>query len=131
MVGASPKWTRPSHFVMKYLQDKGYRVIPVNPAHPGLIINGEPTHPSLKHVCGPFQMVDIFRNSTAATDVVDDTLRVARRHGIDSVWMQLGVINKDAAQRAEDAGLDVIMDKCPKIEYARLFGDQKLTDIRS
>ena len=123
MVGASPNWNRPSYFVMKYLQAKGFRVIPINPRNAGEEILGETVYPSLAEAPGPFQMVDIFRNSDAAGPITDEAIALAANKGIRSVWMQLTVFNGEAAVRAEAAGLDVIMNRCPKIEYGRLFGE--------
>jgi len=120
MVGASPTWNRPSQFAMKYLQDKGYRVIPVNARAAGDEILGEPVYASLTEVPGPIDMVQIFRNAEAAGPVTDEAIAVAREKGITVVWMQLTVRNDEAAARAEAAGLEVIMDRCPKIEYGRL-----------
>ncbi len=123
MVGASPKWVRPSNFAMKYLQGKGYQVIPVNPGQAGKKILGETVYASLADIPGAIDMVDIFRSSEAAGSVTDEAIAVAKEKDILVIWMQLGVINKEATKRAEDAGLTVIMDHCPKIEYARLFGE--------
>ncbi|WP_193371252.1 CoA-binding protein [Pelagibius marinus] len=120
MVGASPKWNRPSYFAMKYLQEKGYRVIPVNPGHAGKEILGETVYASLAEIPGKFEMVDIFRNSEAAGPVTDEAIAVAKDKGIKVVWMQLGVINEAAAEKARAAGLTVVMDRCPKIEFGRL-----------
>ncbi len=122
MVGASDNWKRPSFFAMKYLQDKGYRVIPINPkvaAAAGEIL-GEPAFATLAEVPGPIDMVDVFRNSEAAGAVADEAIALARSKGIWVLWMQLGVVNEEAARRAEAAGLVVIMDRCPKIEWGRL-----------
>jgi predicted CoA-binding protein len=118
MIGASPNWNRPSYFAMKYLQSKGYRVIPVNPAAAGQEILGETVHATLEDVPGPVDMVDIFRNSQAAGPIVD----AAIARGAKVVWMQLGVRNDEAAARAEAAGLKVVMNRCPKIEFGRLSG---------
>lgn len=118
MVGASANWNRPSYFAMKYLQEKGYRVIPVNPTIAGQEVLGETVVASLDELPVPVDMVDIFRNSQAAGPIVDDAIRI----GAKVVWMQLGVRNDDAARRAEAAGLKVVMDRCPKIEHARLTG---------
>ena len=118
MIGASPNWNRPSYFAMKYLQSKGYRVIPVNPAAAGQEILGETVHATLEDVPGPVDMVDIFRNFQAAGPIVD--AEIAR--GAKVVWMQLGVRNDEAAARAEAAGLKVVMNRCPKIEFGRLSG---------
>lgn len=121
MVGASPNWNRPSHFAMKYLQGKGYRVIPVNPAAAGQEILGELCHASLAEVPVPIDMVDIFRNSEAAAGLVDEALALDPLPKV--IWMQLGVRHDAAAARAEAAGLSVVMNRCPKIEYARLCGE--------
>jgi predicted CoA-binding protein len=120
MVGASAKWQRPSYFAMKYLQDKGYRVLPINPGLAGQEILGETVYGSLDDAPGPYEMVDIFRNSEAAGVVTDEAIGLAMTKGIEIVWMQLGVINPDAATRARAAGLKVVMDRCPKIELGRL-----------
>jgi len=119
MVGASPSWNRPSHFAMKYLQAKGYRVIPVNPAAAGQTILGERVHANLGDVPERVDMVDIFRNSEAAGPLTDEAVAIGAR----VVWMQLGVRNDAAAARARAAGLQVVMNRCPKIEYGRLFGE--------
>ncbi len=125
MVGASSNWNRPSFFAMKYLQEKGFRVIPVNPrlAAAGEEVLGEKAYASLAEVPGPFEMVDIYRNSEAAGGIVDETIAVAKEKGIRVVWMQLGVRNDDAALRAERAGLEVVMNRCPKIEWGRLHSE--------
>ncbi len=120
MVGASPNWNRPSYFAMKYLQEKGYRVIPVNARAAGQEILGEVCYASLADVPESIDMVDIFRNSEAAGGVVDEAIAVAADKSIKVIWMQLGVRNDAAAARAEAAGLTVVMDRCPKIEYGRL-----------
>ncbi len=123
MIGASPKWVRPSNFAMKYLQGKGYKVIPVNPGQAGKEILGETVYASLADIPGPVDMVDIFRSSEAAGGITDEAIALAEEKNISVVWMQLGVVNEAAAERAEAAGLTVVMDRCPKIEYARLFGE--------
>jgi uncharacterized protein len=119
MVGASPHWNRPSYFAMKYLQDKGYRVIPVNPQAVGQEILGETVYGDLSEVPEKIDMVDIFRRSDAVPAVVDQAIA----KGAKVVWMQLGVRNDDAAAKAEAAGLKVVMNRCPKIEYSRLNGE--------
>ncbi|GGF67060.1 hypothetical protein GCM10011332_21450 [Terasakiella brassicae] len=131
MVGASAKWNRPSHFAMKYLQGKGYRVIPVNPGLAGGVILGETVYASLNDVPGPYQMVDIFRNSEAAGAICDEAISLKDEKQISVVWMQLGVRNDEAATRAETAGMKVVMDRCPKIEYGRLFGELSWAGINS
>ncbi|MEI6557713.1 MAG: CoA-binding protein [Rhodospirillaceae bacterium] len=124
MAGASPDPNRPSHVVMKYLQGKGYRIIPVNPAAAGQIILGEAVYPDLAALPVRPDMVDIFRNSEAAGPLTDQAIA----QGARVVWMQLGVRNAAAAARAEAAGLTVIMDRCPKLEFIRLFGDPDWPD---
>ena len=118
MVGASPNWNRPSYFAMKYLQAKGYRLIPVNPVAAGQEILGEKVHASLATIGEKVDMVDVFRNSEAAGPISDEAIAI----GAKVVWMQLGVRNDAAAARAEAAGLRVVMNRCPKIEYGRLSG---------
>lgn len=117
IVGASADPVKASFFVLKYLRDKGYRVIPVNPRLAGQTILGEPVHASLKDLPEPPDMVDVFRNATAAAGVTEEAIAV----GAKVVWMQLGVRNDEAAAKAEAAGLTVIMNRCPKIEVQRLF----------
>ena len=118
MVGASANWNRPSYFAMKYLLDRGYKVIPVNPAAAGQEILGQKVYGSLAELPQKADMVDIFRNSEAAGPITDEAVR----HGAKVVWMQLGVVNPEAARRAEAAGLKVVMNRCPKIEHSRLAG---------
>ena len=130
MVGASGNWVRPSHFAMKYLQSKGYRVIPVNPREAGAMLLGEPVYADLASIPDQFQMVDIFRNSEAAGGIADEAAAIKDK-GIDVIWMQLGVRNDEAAMRAEAAGLTVIMDRCPKIEYGRLYGELSWSGVNS
>ena len=127
MVGASPHWNRPSYFVMKYLQAKGYRVIPVNPAAAGQQILGERVHASLAEVEEPVDMVDVFRNSEAAGPITDEAIQ----KGAKTVWMQIGVRNDAAAERAEAAGLTVVMNRCPKIEFSRLCGELSWSGVNS
>lgn len=116
MVGASDRPDRPSYGVMQFLQDHGYRVMPVNPQITGETIHGEFVWRDLSQIGEPIDMVDIFRRPQAAGEAIDEAIAA----GAKSVWMQLGVINEEAAARAEKAGLKVVMDRCPKIEIARL-----------
>ena len=116
MVGASDRPDRASHGVMQFLQDRGYRVIPVNPQITGQHLHGEFVWRELSQIGEPIDIVDIFRRSDAAGEAVDQAIAV----GAKAVWMQLGVIDKEAAARAEAAGLKVVMDRCPKIEIPRL-----------
>lgn len=131
LVGASPKWVRPSSFVMKYLQGKGYRVIPVNPGHAGKEILGEMVYASLSDIPHSFDMVDIFRSSDAAGGIVDEILALEPERRGRVIWMQLTVRNDAAAAKAEKAGLEVVMDRCPKIEYGRLFGELGWSGVNS
>lgn len=119
MVGASATETRPSFFVMKYLQAKGYRIVPVNPGLAGRELLGERVRGALSDIPEPVDMVDIFRNSEAAGPITDEAIAI----GAKVVWMQLQVRNDEAAQRAEAAGLRVVMNRCPKMEYQRLHGE--------
>lgn len=119
MVGASTNWNRPSFFAMKYLQAKGFRIIPVNPGAAGQELLGETVRSSLAEIEESVDMVDIFRNSEAAGPITEEAIEI----GAKVVWMQFGVVNETAAERAEAAGLRVVMDRCPKVEYARLNGE--------
>ncbi len=127
MVGASTNWTRPSFFAMKYLQAKGYRVIPVNPAAAGQELLGETVRATLKDVDVPIDMVDVFRASEHVGPVADEAIAV----GAKTLWMQLGVRNDGAAAKATAAGIDVVMDRCPKIEFGRLNGELSWGGINS
>jgi predicted CoA-binding protein len=118
-VGMSANDMRPSYFAMVYLQIKGYRVIPVNPRYAGTKILGETVVGTLADLPAPPDMVQIFRRSQDAPPVVEDAIRL----GAKVLWLQLGVRHDEAARRAEEAGLQVVQDRCPKIEYGRLFGE--------
>ncbi len=127
LVGASPNWNRPSYFVMKYLQGKGYRVIPVNPGLAGQELLGEPVYASVREIPEAIDMVDIFRASDRVDPIVDDAIAT----GAKVVWMQLGVRNDAAGARAEAAGLEVVMNRCPKIEFGRLGGELSWSGVNS
>jgi predicted CoA-binding protein len=127
MVGASPNSSRPSYFAMKYLKQKGFTVIPVNPGQAGKEILGEPVFASLADIPRPVDIVDIFRSSDAALGVTREAIRI----GAKVVWMQLGVRNDEAAKLAEKAGLKVVMNRCPKIEYGRLSGELSWAGVNS
>lgn len=116
LVGASDRPDRPSYGVMAFLQRQGYRVIPVNPQITGEHVHGEFVFRELSQIGEPIDLVDIFRRPMAAGEAVDEAIAV----GAKAVWMQLGVINEEAAARAEAAGLKVVMDRCPAIEIPRL-----------
>jgi predicted CoA-binding protein len=118
-VGASPTPSRPSYFVVKYLLTKGFDVIPVNPRHGGQIFFGQRVFATLSDIDRPVDIVDIFRSSDIALPVTREAIRI----GAKVVWMQIGVRNDEAARLAEDAGLKVVMNRCPKIEYGRLSGE--------
>ncbi len=129
MVGASANEVRPSFFVLKYLLDRGYRVHPINPGLAGKEILGCRVYGSLAEVPEPIDMVDIFRNSEAAGAIVDEALALPVRPKV--VWMQLSVRNDEAAARAEAAGLNVVMDRCPKIELGRLSSEISWMGVNS
>ncbi|MBX5464070.1 MAG: CoA-binding protein [Clostridia bacterium] len=119
VVGLSPKPERPSHGVARYLQEHGYRIIPVNPGHAAIL--GEICYPSLQAIPAEVQVdvVDVFRRPEEVPGVVEETLR---RGGVRALWLQLGVIAPEAARRAREAGLLVVMDRCMKVEHERLLG---------
>ena len=121
MVGISPKDNRPSYFAFKYLLERGYRMIPVNPGQAGKDILGQKVYAKLSEIPEPVDMVDIFRASPYATAVVEEALTMKPRPQV--IWMQLGVRSDEAAAKAEAAGLKVVMNRCPKIEYGRLSSE--------
>ena len=127
MVGASANTSRPSYFAMKYLKEKGFRIIPVNPGQDGHTILGEKVYGSLATIPDKVDIVDIFRNSEAALGITREAIAI----GASVVWMQLGVRNDEAARLAEDAGLEVVMNRCPKIEYGRLSGELNWAGVNS
>lgn len=121
LVGASANEARPSWIVMKYLIERGYELVPINPGLAGKEIQGRKVYARLADVPAAIDMVDIFRNADAAAEVVEEALALAPRPQV--IWMQLSVRNDAAAARAEAAGLKVVMNRCPKIEYGRLSGE--------
>ena len=121
MVGVSPKDNRPSYFAFKYLLERGYRMIPVNPAQAGKHLLGQRVYAKLADIPEPVDLVDIFRASQHAPAVVDEALGLQPRPAV--IWMQLGVRHDEAAAKAEAAGLKVVMNRCPKIEYGRLSSE--------
>jgi predicted CoA-binding protein len=129
MVGASANDVRPSYFVLKYLLAKGFSVFPVNPGQAGKEILGRMTYASLADIPEPIDMVDIFRAATAVPGIVDEVLRLDPLPKV--IWMQLGVRHDEAAARAEAAGIKVVMNRCPKIEYGKLSGEIGWTGVNS
>lgn len=123
LVGASANTSRPSYFVLKYMLAKGYAVVPINPGLAGQEILGQRVVASLADLDQPIDMVDIFRSSDAALEVTREAIRLKDKLGLTAVWMQLTVFNQQAADEAEAAGLRVVMNRCPKIEYGRLSGE--------
>ena len=116
MIGLSADWWRPSYFAAKYLLDHGFEVIPVNPKYDEIL--GQKCYPDLKSIPAPVDVVDLFQKSERVPLFIDDAIEI----GAKVIWMQLGVVNEEAAKKARDAGLEVVMDRCMKIEFARLFG---------
>jgi uncharacterized protein len=121
MVGISPKDVRPSYFAFKYLLERGYRMIPVNPGQVGGDILGQPVYATLADIPEPIDMVDVFRAPQFALAVVEEALTLEPRPQV--IWMQLGIRNEEAARLAEANGLKVVMDRCPKIEFGRLSSE--------
>jgi predicted CoA-binding protein len=129
MVGISPKDNRPSYFAFKYLMERGYRMIPVNPGQAGKSILGQKVYARLSDIPEPLDMVDIFRASQHVLPVVQEALALEPRPRV--IWMQLMVRNDEAAKLAEDAGLKVVMNRCPKIEYGRLSSEISWMGVNS
>ena len=116
VVGLSAQWYRPSYFAAKYMQDHGYRIVPVNPKYDEVL--GERSYPDLRAIPEPVDLVDCFRKSAEIPAIAEDAIAI----GAKVLWMQLGVVNEAAAERASAAGLDVVMNRCVKIERARILG---------
>lgn len=129
MVGISPKDNRPSYFAFKYLLERGYRMVPVNPGQAGREILGQKVYAKLADIPEPVDMVDIFRASQYAPAIVDEALQLRPKPQV--IWMQLGVRDDEAAAKAEAAGLKVVMNRCPKIEYGRLSSEISWIGVNS
>ena len=129
MVGISPKDNRPSYFAFKYLLERGYHMIPVNPGQAGKEILGQKVYATLSDIPEPVDMIDIFRGSQHVMPIVEEALTLKPKPQV--IWMQLTVRNDEAARLAEDAGLKVVMDRCPKIEYGRLSTEISWMGINS
>lgn len=129
MVGISPKDNRPSYFAFKYLLERGYRMIPINPGQAGKEILGQKVYAKLSEIPEPVDMIDIFRASAHALPVVEEALTMHPKPQV--VWMQLGVRNDEAAAKAEAAGIKVVMNRCPKIEYGRLSSEISWIGVNS
>ncbi len=124
VVGVSMNPVRPSYYVARYLSLKGYTVIPVNPGHAGKPLFGQTVRASLSEISEAVDMVDIFRRSEAVPPIVDEAL--AELPNLRTIWMQIGVEHAEAAARAQARDIDVVMNRCPKIEYQRLFGELRM-----
>lgn len=129
MVGASPVNVRPSYFAFKYLSERGYDMIPINPGHVGKSLLGKPFVASLRDIDRPIDMIDIFRNSDHIVPIVDEALQLSPLPKV--IWMQLGARNDEAAAKAEALGLKVVMNRCPKIEYGRLSSEIQWMGVNS
>jgi len=125
VVGLSPKWNRPSFFAAKYMLEHGYTIIPVNPVATEIL--GQKCYPDLAAIPVKVDLVDVFRKPEDVPPIADDAIRI----GAKCLWLQLGVINREAADKAAAAGLDVVMDRCVKIEYARLFGGLNFAGVNT
>ncbi|GIW03977.1 MAG: CoA-binding protein [Thermomicrobiales bacterium] len=127
MVGLSDDPYRPSHFAAIYMQSWGYDIIPVNPRLAGKTILGQPVYASLRDIPRPVEIVDIFRRAEDVPPIVEEAIAI----GAKVVWMQLGIVNEEAARRAREAGLEVVMNRCVKIEHARFFGGLNLVGMNT
>lgn len=124
VVGVSMNPVRPSYYVARYLSLKGYQVVPVNPGHAGEQLFGTKVVGSLADIEGPVNMVDVFRRPEHVPPIVDEALALFPQ--LQTVWLQIGVVHEGAAATAQARGVDVVMDRCPKIEYQRLFGELRM-----
>ncbi|MFQ5757349.1 MAG: CoA-binding protein [Acidiferrobacterales bacterium] len=125
VVGLSANWYRPSYFAAKYLQEHGYRIIPVNPRYAEIL--GENCYPTLRDIPEPVDVVQIFQRPDQVLPIIAGAIDI----GAKVVWMQLGIVNEEATERARQAGLDVVMDRCMKIEHARLFGGLNFVGVNT
>jgi predicted CoA-binding protein len=125
VVGLSPHWNRPSYFAAKYMLEHGYTIIPVNPGATEIL--GQKCYPDLAAIPAKLDMVDVFRKPAEVMPIADEAIRI----GAKSLWLQLGVINQEATDKAAAAGLDVVMDRCVKIEFARLFGGLNFAGVNT
>ena len=130
-IGASGDWKRPSFFAMKYLLKKGYKVVPINPNRVGEVILGQTVFGNISEYPDKIDLVDIFRNSEEAYRITEEVIKYKEQKSIQYLWMQLSVRNDKAAEIAEESGMTVIMDRCPKIEYCRLSGELGWAGINS
>jgi uncharacterized protein len=129
MIGASPQNVRPSYFVFKYLSERGYDMIPINPGQVGKSLIGKPFVRSLEDIDRPIDMIDVFRGAEHMLPIVDTALALKTLPKV--IWMQLGVRNDEAAAKAEAAGIKVVMNRCPKIEYGRLSSEIQWMGVNS
>ena len=129
VVGVSPNPVRPSYFVARYMSLKGFRIIPVNPGHAGSTLFGETVRASLAECPAEVDMVDIFRRSDHVPPLVDEAL--AHLPALRTIWLQIGVTHPESAARAQGRGIDVVQDRCPKMEYQRLFGELRMGGINT
>jgi predicted CoA-binding protein len=129
IVGISPKDNRPSYFAFKYLQERGYRMIPVNPGHAGKDILGQKAYAKLSDIPGPVDMIDIFRASEHVMPILQEVIALKPKPKV--IWMQLTIRNDEAAALAEQAGIKVVMNRCPKIEYGRLSSEISWMGVNS
>ena len=125
VVGLSPNWNRPSYFAAKYMLEHGYTIVPVNPGATEIL--GQKCYPDLAAIPQQVDLVDVFRKPEDVMPITEEAIRI----GAKCLWLQLGVINQEAADKASAAGLDVVMNRCVKIEYARLFGGLNFAGVNT
>jgi len=133
-VGVSKNTVRPSWFVSNYMHVRGFKILPVNPGAAGDTLFGQTISATLSDIpkeAGEIQMLDIFRRSEHVLPIVEDAIHALKDRGLKTIWMQIGVVNEEAAKRAADAGLKVVMNRCPKMEYQRLMGELSRAGVNS